>query len=447
MNRGMSIGADKETSNGTNNGANDKASNRQSVLNVELYGTHLGTLTQSGKGLEFSTNSDVFDKYSVSSTIMSLAVPLLLRYTNIQKKRAENFFSELLPEGRNYDWLIQTLPFSEQNIFGILRKYGKDIAGALLVYDPEDPGSKRKAEAEPVDAKEIRYLLEHMPQAALANAPESGKTSLGGVQGKILLAKKSDVWYRVHYGYPSTHILKPVVHDYPTMIYDEAFCMQMAFASGLTKYPVHIESFDNTDALVIERYDRRDNVAGHRIHQEDFNQVLGAKGSEKYQEYGGKVSAKRVAQILERFGRDSDVERFASQLIFAIAIGNLDMHAKNISILHLPDESLELAPTYDQVPLRHHNTDGKMALAVNGEYYHANITLRSIASEILSWRCRKFSEETVVINFIKNCLEAYSNALDYAILSEKAYPLLKADIKQFISNLLTGKSAGKVGTP
>ena len=56
-----------------------------SKLYVELYGTILGTLTQKGKGYEFKTCSDVFNKYQVASTIMSLAVPLLLKYTGVQK--------------------------------------------------------------------------------------------------------------------------------------------------------------------------------------------------------------------------------------------------------------------------------------------------------------------------------------------------------------------------
>ena len=226
------------------------------------------------------------------------------------------------------------------------------------------------------------------------------------------------------------------------MIYDEAFCMQLAYASGLTTYPVQIECFDGLDALVIERYDRSENNKGHRIHQEDFNQILGAEGSEKYQEYGGKVSAKRIAQIISRFGEVGDVGKFASQLIFAVAIGNLDMHAKNISILHMPDELITLAPTYDQVPLRHHNTDGKMALAVGGEYYHANLSIKNIVSELVSWRNCRFANEAEAFVFTRNSLERYKNALSDTTLNSKAYPSLVKHIHAFISNLLDGRCTG-----
>jgi len=416
-----------------------------SQLNVELYGALLGTLTPKENGIRFQIDPDVLKVYPLSSNILSLAVPLNLHYSTVQKKRYGNFFAELLPESRNYEWLAQSLPYREQNIYGMLRRYGKDIAGALTIYDAEDPTNCIPAEAEPVDSEMIRYLLEHMPQAALANAPASGRTSLGGVQGKIVLAKKNSDWCRVHHGYPSTHILKPVVAEYPTIIYDEAFCMQLAFASGLTRYPVWVENFAGADALVIERYDRdRSTATAGRIHQEDFNQVLGASGSEKYQEYGGKVTAKRVAQILVQFGKQGDVEVFASQLIFAIAIGNLDMHTKNISILHLPDESIELAPVYDQVPLRHQNTDGKMALAIGGEYIHANVTIKNITSELVSWRHSSFPSEQEATAFVKNCLEKYGNALSCVTPNEKCYPGLVPDLSQFVSNLLMGRSIGSM---
>ena len=408
-----------------------------SNLVVELYGNVLGTLSQDSNRFRFEADPTVFEKYALSSTIMSLAVPLNLQYTAVQKRRMDCFFTELLPEGHNYEWLSESLSREERTPYSLLRKYGKDVAGALSIYDPEDPQFSAKASAEPIDGKGVRYLLEHMPQAALGNSPISGKTSLGGVQGKIVLARIGAGWHRVHNGYPSTHILKPMVPDYPTMIFDEAFCMQMAYDAGLTGHPVWIEEFDGADALVIERYDRKEDTFGSRVHQEDFNQALGARGSEKYQEYGGKVSAKRIAQTLARFGSREDVQGFASQLIFAIAIGNLDLHAKNISILHLPDETIALAPAYDQVPLRHQNTDGHMALAINGKYVHASISLADIVAELVSWHCPGLSDEYEATSFVESRLHSYRDILTNATPDKRAYRNLKTEIASFISRLLS----------
>jgi len=76
----------------------------------------LGTLTQKEKWFDFEVNHDVFERYQLSSTIMSLAVPLNLRYSASQKKRAGYFFAEFLPEGHNYEWLAQSLPYSERTL-------------------------------------------------------------------------------------------------------------------------------------------------------------------------------------------------------------------------------------------------------------------------------------------------------------------------------------------
>ena len=110
--------------------------------------------------------------------------------------------------------------------------------------------------------------------------------------------------------------------------------------------------------------------------------------------------------------------------------------------VHFPDDTIELAPTYDQVPLRHQGTDGRMALAVNGEYRHAYISLQDIAAELVSWRCSSFSDDVKTVAFIEKCLETYRNSLNTTYPNEKAYPDLHADISSFITNLLSGKAAG-----
>jgi len=96
----------------------------------------------------------------------------------------------------------------------------------------------------------------------------------------------------------------------------------------------------------------------------------------------------------------------------------------------------------DQVPLRHHNTDGKMALAIGGEYVHANVSLMTVASELISWNCDAFSDESEAVAFIRNCLENYDRALHNTAADDRAYPALKAEISSFISNLLSGKKIG-----
>ncbi|NGN93597.1 type II toxin-antitoxin system HipA family toxin [Nocardioides sp. KC13] len=90
------------------------------------------------------------------------------------------------------------------------------------------------------------------------------------------MARNDNGWHRALDGYPSTHILKPVTPDFPSMIYDEEYGARIAQALGLTTYETFIEEFAGTPALVIERYDRGHEVDGvpSRMHQEDFNQAI-----------------------------------------------------------------------------------------------------------------------------------------------------------------------------
>ena len=69
----------------------------------------------------------------------------------------------------------------------------------------------------------------------------------------------------------------------------------------------------------------------------------------------------------------------------AVAVGNLDMHAKNISLLHRPDGSMTLAPAYDTVPQVHQPNDGELALAVDHVYRHRAITRANLIAEGHSW--------------------------------------------------------------
>src|SRR5690606_24834052 len=129
---------------------------------------------------------------------------------------------------------------------------------------------------------QIRELLDDPVSAPLGNATGLGRTSLGGVQPKILLTRTSEGWAQALGGEPTTHILKPqLVGDKATVIYDEEYGSRVARALGVADFTTRVDEFAGRAALVIERYDR---VDGDRIHQEDFNQALGASGNQKYQE-------------------------------------------------------------------------------------------------------------------------------------------------------------------
>ena len=274
----------------------------------------------------------------------------------------------------------------EHDAIALLRHFGRDVAGALQIWDPEVPGEPKSPRFEPVDESGVARMLAAVAEEPLGNKPFGGKTSLAGVQDKIVLARGADgAWNRVVDGAPSTHILKPLHARYSTLIYDEEYGARLSRALGLTSYATWVEEFEGIPAVVIERYDRAPSAPQGRVHQEDGSQVLGASGVQKYQREGGVVTLERLARAFRGAGGPAMVEALFGQLVVAVAVGNLDMHAKNISVLHPPDESSRLAPAYDMVPQTHLPTDGELALAVNGVYRHASVTGADLVAEGERW--------------------------------------------------------------
>ncbi|MGX1770619.1 type II toxin-antitoxin system HipA family toxin [Nocardia brasiliensis] len=405
-------------------------------LVVELYGTRVGRAIGTWRNFDFLAEPEAIARFGLDSSILSISIPLAAVATRAGKARRQNYFRELLPEGRMRTRMAREADLAEQDVIGLLRHYGRDVAGALQIWDPEVPGEPKDPGLEPLTAAGVAHMLTNVQDNPLGNKPVGGKTSLAGVQDKIVLARTADGWNRVIDGYPSTHILKPESRDHPTVIYDEDYGSRFARAAGLAEFHTWIEEFDGTPAVVIERYDRSTDSEIVRIHQEDFNQVLGASGDQKYQKFGGRVDLARIAGVLRDVADRSSLERLLRMVTLAVAVGNLDMHAKNISLLHRPDGSATLAPAYDIVPQVHQSNDGEMALAVDREYRHRAITRAHLVAEGLSWRLP--DAERIVDEMLATVTEVASTESPHPA----AHPNLAADIARFTANLVAGRAAG-----
>ncbi|MBU6146568.1 MAG: HipA domain-containing protein [Actinomycetales bacterium] len=356
-------------------------------LEVHLYETHVGDVVgESWRDFDFVPTAEAIERFGVGSTVLSESVPLVPRQPRGKAARRRVFFDELLPEGAARQRLADRARVATTDTLGLLAAYGRDVAGAVQVIDPGAPDAADPPRARALSTPDVVDLLDDVAAFPLGNAPMTGKASLAGVQEKVLLARVADRWAQCLYGYPSTHILKPVARPHTDMIFNEEYASRIARALGLAPYATWIDSFEGTDALVIERYDRDDAVPGRRVHQEDFNQVLGASGAEKYEEHGGKVSLGRIALVVASAEGPDGLARLLTLVTLAVCVGNLDMHAKNISLLHLPDGTSRLAPAYDLVPLTHYpGIDGRMAMAINDVYDHARIRRSDLIAEAGRW--------------------------------------------------------------
>jgi serine/threonine-protein kinase HipA len=170
------------------------------------------------------------------------------------------------------------------------------------------------------------------------------------------------------------------VERFAGVVFNEAFCMRLAAASGLPAAEAEIRRVEDVEYLLVERYDRmhRQSLGGvaplERLHQEDFCQALGIVSENKYQKEGG-PSLKQCFALLREVSNAPviDLARLLDAVVFNFLVGNNDAHGKNFSLLYrcAGTASLEtrLAPLYDVVSTYYYpELTRDMAMKIGGEY-------------------------------------------------------------------------------
>ena len=201
------------------------------------------------------------------------------------------------------------------------------------------------------------------PFGEISRLRAGGRLSLAGGQEKIALYHDGREptgrgWWVPLGGSPSTHIVKPQVHDaYPQLVHNEFLCMRIAKLSGIDAAEVDLVTLGRP-LLVVERFDRLrtgcssdDGLAVYRrLRQEDFCQALGFDSSRKYEADGGPGIVDMCGLLLAhsaRFMQDRD--ELIRLVAFNYLVGNCDAHAKNYSIMLGAGGAVRLAPAYDLV--------------------------------------------------------------------------------------------------
>ena len=415
-------------------------------LRVELYGKHAGDIDKDRRGnLAFYPSKGIFP---LGSRALSLSIPLYPEVTRrgVSGKSSEYgvFFESLLPQGESLKNIARQKQLSENDSYGLLKALGRDVAGAVQIFDPEDPYEQPEPFLEKVSASDIRSMLHSTFSEPLGNTPMTGMMSLGGYQNKIMLVQDGNGWNRAHNGHATTHIIKPHAdhEQIRDIIYCEAYGLDLARAAGVLDYQSWIEDFDGEDALVIERFDRSVNGEFTRIHQENALQAMGLTDSAKYEMTNhGAVSLKLFAKLLRSHaGKKAQLELLGTTVVNT-AIGNLDAHAGNLGVLHLPDGSIELAPAYDMVPNTHYLLGGgeqPLALLVGGEYKHKYVSLKTLIAEGVSWGVKEPQVRAVVDEKLDLLREAFETIEPHEAMPDEAYD----NVGQYIENLLNGKPVG-----
>jgi serine/threonine-protein kinase HipA len=297
------------------------------------------------------------------------------------------FLDGLLPEGRVRDRLCRRFRVDEEDAVGLLSIIGRDCAGAVSILPASEQASDQTDDAiEWLSDDELERLIAELPQRPLGIAPDQGiRISLAGAQDKLAVVIRDSRFGLPRGSVPSTHILKPASTDqtrrghllYPGLVENEAFCLCLAAKCGLNAATAEVRSI-GLPVLIVTRYDRQFTTTGlNRVHQEDVCQALGVPARRKYEDDGGPGIVQTI-DLLRRVSAAgaADVLAFLRYVAFAYLTGNLDAHAKNTSILFLP-EGIRLAPLYDTLStIVYPHLSNRLAMRIGGQDQADQLTAR-----------------------------------------------------------------------
>jgi serine/threonine-protein kinase HipA len=221
----------------------------------------------------------------------AISASLPKRPESFGRREARSFFAGLLPEEAQREGAARALGVSKGNDFALLDAMGGDVAGALVLWPEgsEPPAAPIAFMPRQLDDAALAALLEELPRRPLLAGNDGLRLSLAGAQLKLPVVLIDGQVALPAPGQPTTHILKPPIEHFEGTTENEAFCLRLAAAVGLSVAPVAPRRTGDKSYLLIERYDRAVAADGsvRRLHQEDFCQALGIAPERKYASEGG----------------------------------------------------------------------------------------------------------------------------------------------------------------
>lgn len=277
---------------------------------------------------------------------VSLAMPL--QREPFGSERVLPWLMNLLPEGEPLRAMTRAVGVAPEDALGLIAETGNDLAGALSIA-PQQPRGEPGYRAIP-DTDTLERIIAELPARPFLIGEEGVSMSLAGAQDKLPVAMIDGQIAVPINGAPSTHILKPDNPRLPGSVQNEALCMVLARRIGLNVAPITTGVAGGRSYLLVERYDRTGtDTEVHRLHQEDFCQALARPPAAKYEFNGTGTRGPSIAvlfALVRQHMTARDINRLLDAVILNIAIGNVDSHAKNYSILLGPGAP-QLAPLYD----------------------------------------------------------------------------------------------------
>jgi serine/threonine-protein kinase HipA len=328
---------------------------KRQTLGVFLNGMRVGDLTRMpGTDLSFQYDAN----WLLRKDALAISLSLPLREDTWRGPNVYAFFDNLLPDNDLFRRrLAEKTRADGTGPFELLARIGRDCVGALqFLQDDEETANSTTLETTPLSDMDIGEILRTLKTSPLGLRPETGfRISLAGAQEKTALLRIGGKWHEPHGNTPTSHILKPAIGRLPngidlrTSTVNEWLCLHLASFFGLDVARAELADFDGVSCLVVERFDRKWDATGQRLHripQEDLCQALGVSPTRKYETEGG-PSIRLIMEFLNGSdARDQDRASFLrAQLVFYL-LAAIDGHAKNFSVFLRP-VGFCLTPLYD----------------------------------------------------------------------------------------------------
>jgi serine/threonine-protein kinase HipA len=433
------------------------------TLNIFMNGLPVGILKRTSSNmLELIYD----DQWLESDMHRPISLSLSLFSKKHRGDTVRYFFDNLLPDNQQIlDRIQARYKIGKSDSFEILAEIGRDCIGAIqLTPNSGAIGDIRHITSKPQSDADIADTLRNYRLKPLGmDESEDFRISLAGAQEKTAFLLLEDKWHLPTGSTPTTHIFKQPIGkieanniDLSESVENEWLCHLILKAFGLPVANMEMHTFENTKALVVERFDRQwasDDSWIMRLPQEDFCQASGTSPAVKYESDGGPGIKDIMALLQGSSSADNDRYTFMKSVFLFWVLGATDGHAKNFSIFLEPEGRYRLTPLYDIISIyplmakkQIHSSKVKMAMSVVGtkkkyiwERIHVNNWIRTADA------CN-FSTEAMheiiqnVLTSMDNVIEKVQSQLPAAFpahISEPIFHYMQEIKKKCLNDLVT----------
>ena len=225
-------------------------------------------------------------------------------------------------------------------------------------------------------------------------------TAVGGARPKVLVYDNDTSWIAK---------LSLSTDPYP-VVKAEAVAMELASRVGIAVPLTKVTRSLGRDVLLVGRFDRPGNgtrrMMVSALTMLGFGDFLGAR-------YSSYVD---LLDVLRRRGRDTDIGRkLFERVVFNIAVGNIDDHARNHAAFWDGVE-LELTPAYDICPQVRSGTEARQAMDITSDG-HRDSQFRVCLDAAASYGLSTQQARDIIDHQITTIRETWDDAADKAELT------------------------------